>query len=196
MLFLLVLAVALGTVRLAGGRLETLSRTHLRGVWLVVTALLLQVVTISLLVDPPHLLAASLHVLSYVVAAAFLWQNRRLLGLSVIAGGAFLNALAILANGGTMPARAAALRSSGIVQPADHFANSTALPGAHLRVLGDVFAVPASAGIFANVFSLGDLLLAGGVVLLLHAAAGCPWTGVTHAPAAGPHPAALRVAPR
>lgn len=176
MLFLVVLAVGMATVRLAGGRYTTLSEISPRAWWLVVVALLLQILTISVLVDPPHLLAGGLHVLSYAVAGLFLWLNRRIAGLPLVALGAGLNLLAILANDGTMPARAAALRSAGIVVDDTHFANSATVAHPHLALLGDVFAVPQAVGVLANVFSVGDVLLAIGAVWLLHEAAGCGWT--------------------
>lgn len=175
MLFLLVLAVALLTVRAAGGSFQVLAGLSLRSPWLVVVALLLQVLTISVLVSPPHLLAAGLHLLSYGLAGAFLWRNRSLGGLPLAALGGGLNLLAIAANGGTMPASLAARHLAGIVDDPTHFANSAALAAPRLLPLGDVFAVPRAAGPLANVFSPGDLLLAAGAVWLLHAAAGCAW---------------------
>lgn len=180
MLFLAVLAVGLLAVRPLGGRFTTLAQVRLRGAWLVVLALLVQVLAISILVRPPHLLAATLHLFSYCLAAAFLWINRRLRGMPVAAAGGALNLLAIAANGGTMPATPAALRSAGIAGDVAHFANSTALAHPRLPWLGDVFAVPQALGALANVFSIGDALLALGAVWLLHAAADCAWaTGTT-----------------
>lgn len=176
MLFLVVLAVGLLTVRPAGGRFSVLAEVPLRAPWLVALALALQVLTISVLVDPPHLLAAGLHVLSYAVAGLFLWCNRSLPGLGVLTLGAAVNLLAILANAGVMPARPAALRSAGIVPDPAHFANSTTVADPRLGFLGDVFAIPDGAGLLANVFSVGDLLLAAGAVWLLHGASGCRWT--------------------
>ena len=184
MLFLVVLAVGLLTVRPAGGRFQVLSEVPLRAPWLVALALALQVVTISVLTNPPHLLAAGLHVLSYAVAALFLWCNRRLAGLPVLTAGAALNLTAIVANAGVMPAREAALSSAGIVADPSHFANSATLDDARLAFLGDVFAVPEAAGLLANVFSVGDVLLAVGAVWLLHGAAGCRWTHLLPARAA------------
>ena len=176
MLFLIVLAFALLGVRAAGGRYGRLAELPVRRPSLVVVALALQIVTISVLTRLPHPLAAALHLLSYGLAALFLWVNRRLRGLPLIVLGGGLNLAAIVANGGTMPARPGALRTAGIVQDGAHFANSTMVARPHLALLGDVVAVPHSAGpLLANVFSVGDCVLAAGMVWLLHAAAGCPW---------------------
>ncbi len=190
MLFLVVLALALGTLRPLGGRFDRLAALPVRGSSLVLLALAVQVVTISVLRSPPHLLAAGLHQASYALAGVFLWRNRRLAGLSLLAAGGAANLLAIVANGGTMPARAAALRLAGLEPAADHFANSAVVAHPHLALLGDVFAVPAWAGPLANVFSPGDLALAAGAVWLVHAAAGCPWTrrGTRTGPLVPVHP--------
>ena len=175
MLFVAVLTAAMLCVRLAGGRFAVLADVQIRAAWLVISALLLQVLTISVLVHPAPALAATLHLLSYALAAAFLWINRELRGLPLIAAGAGLNALAIAANGGTMPASAAALQTAGIAGDGVHFANSSTVIGARLALLGDVFALPRSLGVLANVFSVGDVVLTLGAVWFLHGAAGCGW---------------------
>lgn len=174
MLFLVVVAVGLLTVGVAGGRFSVLAELTIRGQWLLAGALLVQVVVITVLRRPPHAIAAGLHLLSYALAAAFLLANRRLRGLSIVAAGGLLNVVAIAANGGTMPATRGALRVAGIAADADHFANSGQVVGARLGLLGDVFAVPHQLGI-ANVFSAGDVIICVGVIGLVHAAAGCPW---------------------
>lgn len=179
MLFVTVLVAAMLCVRLAGGRFFILAEVRLRAVWLVISALLLQIVTISVLVHPAQALAASLHLLSYALAAAFLWINRGLRGVPLIAAGAALNALAIAANDGTMPASASALQTAGISVDGVHFANSTSVIGPRLALLGDVFALPRSLGPLANVFSVGDVVLTMGAVWFLHGAAGCGWA-TTH----------------
>lgn len=183
MIFLVVLAVGLLTVPLTGGRFSAVAELPLRRSWVLAAALLLQILTISVLTNPPHQLAAGLHLLSYALAGAFLWANRRLTGLPLAAAGGALNALAIAANSGTMPATATALRAAGITQDGDHFANSTTVAHPHLALLGDIFAVPAAAGPLANVFSIGDLILTAGVLWLIHAAAHCPRTTPRPAPA-------------
>ncbi len=175
MLFLIVLATGLLTVRVAGGRLTALAELQLRGRSQLVIALFLQILTISVLRDPPHKLAAGLHLTSYGFAGAFLWANRRLPGLHLTAAGGAVNLLAITANSGIMPATASALRTAGISRNADHFANSTTVAHPRLAFLGDVFAVPQAFAPIANVFSIGDVTLALGAIWLLHAAAGCRW---------------------
>src|SRR5205823_6639530 len=99
---------------------------------------------------------------TYVAAGVFIWRNRALTGLPLLGLGAALNAVAITANGGTLPASAAALRTAGIVQPPGTFTNSGVLAHPHLRFLGDLFAVPSSWPL-ANTFSIGDILIVLGI---------------------------------
>ena len=60
-----------------------------------------------------HWLHSVLHIASYGLDAYFVFVNRRLVGVAVVALGAGLNLLAITTNGGVMPASAAALRING-----------------------------------------------------------------------------------
>jgi uncharacterized protein DUF5317 len=84
--------------------------------------------------------------------------NRRLSGLWLIALGATLNLLVIGINGGVMPADPAALERAGLPVVSGEFENSTVLEDPKLAILGDVFAVPEPLP-FANVFSIGDVVL-------------------------------------
>jgi len=78
------------------------------------------------------------------------------------------NALVTGANSGIGEATARALAAAGRSVHVGHFRNSTALPDAHLRFLGDIFSIPEGWPL-ANVFSIGDILLVVGSALLLHA---------------------------
>jgi hypothetical protein len=95
---------------LAGRSLRPLLSIRLAGLPLVWVALLAQVVALELTL--PAWAAATVHVASYVLAAAFLWLNRGLRGLPVLALGAACNAVTIALNGGTLPASADAGRAS------------------------------------------------------------------------------------
>jgi hypothetical protein len=133
---------------------------------LIWATLALQVIAVE--VAMPEALAATLHILTYVVALGFLWVNRRLAGAFVVGAGAFLNGLTIALNGGVLPARAGAVASAGI-DPDLAFANSAVLEHPVLPWLGDVFAWPAPLPL-ANVFSVGDVLIVIGVFVVA-------WTG-------------------
>jgi len=156
------------TVPLLGGRLLALADVPLRAIWALAAALGLQILVISVVPTIPDIAAQVVHLASYALAAAFLWANRRIAGLWLVALGAAANVLVISVNGGVMPASAAALRRAGLVTESAEFENSTVVHGARLRFLGDVFAVPEGWPL-ANVFSVGDVLIVAGVILTLHA---------------------------
>ena len=164
--------LALLTVVVTGGRLGALADLRLRRAYLVGIALAAQVVVISIVPGSFDGLHKPVHIGTYVLLAAFLWSNRHVVGLPLIAAGAATNAAAIFANHGVMPASASALATAGM--PADkaaEFANSAVVHHPHLAWLGDVFAVPASWPL-SNVFSIGDVLIAVGVAVALHALTG------------------------
>ena len=130
-----------------------------------------------LLFSPPlsGLLAADvpigpgLYVGSTLVVLAALIANVGRPGFAIILVGASLNLLAIVANGGVMPAAPeawAALHGTNGV-PEGVLTNSTLASAAtRLAILGDVFSVPRPLP-FANVFSIGDVLIAvGGAVFI------------------------------
>ncbi|MDQ3342678.1 MAG: DUF5317 domain-containing protein [Actinomycetota bacterium] len=171
MILFVAFALAALSVPLAGGQLSALSQLRLRSTWLVLVALLVQVVVISVLAD---VLAAGLlavvHVASYLLAVAFLVVNRRVPGMILTGSGGLLNLAAIMANAGVMPASPGALALAGRVD-AHSFVNSGVVPDAHLAWLGDVFAIPEFLPL-ANVFSVGDLLLIVGVTAMLHRTCG------------------------
>jgi hypothetical protein len=119
----------------------------------------------------------------------FLAANWRLPGLPLAALGAALNLLAIVANGGVMPASPSALAAAGLPVDQPGFQNSAALADPRLAFLGDVFAVPASWPL-SNVFSVGDLLIGAGLAWGLHRVCGSRlvprWTKNQGASPAGP----------
>lgn len=126
---------------------------------LIWVALALQVVALE--VAMPKALAASLHVLTYAVAFGFLWLNRRVAGVWIVAAGATTNGVVIALNGGTLPASASAVKAAGLDGELA-FANSGVLENPVLPWLGDSFAWPAPLPL-ANTFSVGDVLIVVGV---------------------------------
>ena len=160
--------VALVTVPLLGGRLGALADVRLRRPWLVAAALGAQVVVTTLLPGLFDGTGSAVHLATYGLLGAFVWANRHLPGLAVVAAGGVANFAAITANGGVMPASPGALRTAGMpYDKAGEFANSAALDDARLGFLGDVLAIPASWPA-SNVFSVGDVLILAGLVVALH----------------------------
>ncbi|WP_084099884.1 DUF5317 domain-containing protein [Demequina sp. NBRC 110051] len=113
--------------------------------------------------DALHDWAPVLHILTYVAALAFLWLNREVRGALIVGAGALSNGLTIALNGGTLPARAAAVEAAGI-DAGEDFANSAVVDDAILPWLGDVFAWPEPLPL-ANTFSVGDILIVIGVAV-------------------------------
>ena len=163
--------IGLATVPLAGGRVGALAEIRFRGLRLLAAAFALQVPLAF--AGMPDGACRALQLGSYAFVAGFLAANRHLTGIPVVAVGACTNLIAIAANGGVMPASAAAYARAGLTDTAG-FASSAVLDAPRLLPLGDVFAIPASWP-FHNVFSLGDICIAVGAVLAVHAACRCPW---------------------
>jgi Family of unknown function (DUF5317) len=167
MLIGVAMLVILASVPLAGGRLGALAGIRLRQAWAIVTAVAVQVLITTVAPGGSAGVRAALHLGTYVVAGIFVVANRRLPGLWLIALGAGLNLLVISVNGGVMPADPGALERAGLPVVVGEFQNSTVLEVPRLPFLGDVFAVPHPVP-FANVFSVGDVVLLLGGLLTLH----------------------------
>lgn len=166
MFLVAVVVLAAVAVPLVGGRLGALVEVRLRHVWAIFAALGLGIAATELPGLPDGLRAALL-VAAYPVAAMFLAANWRIPGMPLVALGAAMNLVAITVNGGVMPASPSALAGAGLPLNEPGFQNSAVLPDPRLVLLGDVFFIPASVP-FSNVFSVGDVLLALGVVWALH----------------------------
>jgi hypothetical protein len=167
MLILLGTLLALLLVPVLRGRLRNLSTLRLDQAWLIGVALGLQILCISIVPTWPRLPLVLMHVASYVLAAAFVWRNRALPGLPLLAAGGIMNAVTIGLNGGTLPASATALRKAGLPVAQDKFLNSGVLAHPKLSIFGDNYASPGWLPLH-NVYSLGDLLILCGAVWLVH----------------------------
>ena len=167
MLMALLAGLLVATVPLFGGHLRALAHVRITSFWLIAGALALQVVAISVVPTWPREVLVSAHLVSYLMAGWFVWLNRRVSGLPIVALGGALNAVTIAVNGGTLPASRLALATAGIHPVAGDFNNSGVLAHPHLAWLGDVIPVPASVPM-ANVFSIGDLLILLGLAYGLH----------------------------
>ena len=163
----MILAVPLGIVAgfLARGSIDGLSELRLRWAWLAVAGLLVQAFLFS---DTGFELAGSaapaIYVLSTAAVLVTVLVNLRLAGMPVVALGSLSNLAAIVTNGGSMPADPGALAIAGL--PVEDHNNSVVVAEPALRFLTDIFAIPAGLP-FANVFSVGDVLIAIGIVWLI-----------------------------
>lgn len=171
MFLIAVLVLAVVTVPLFGGRLGRLADLEIRALWAVAAAIGIQFAIISVFPDSFENLQVPFHFVSYAFAAVFVWTNRHIPGMLIVGLGAAFNLVAITANGGVMPASPRALEIAGVVQTKG-FVNSTALEEPKLQFLGDIFAIPDSVPILDNVFSIGDVIIAIGIVALVHGVCG------------------------
>jgi hypothetical protein len=164
-------AIPIGLVvgLILGGRIAGLADLHLRWSSMIVVGLLVQVVLFSDPVSerigsfgPPIYVASTALVLTAILA------NRAIRGMVVVAAGAASNLAAILANGGYMPVGSGAAASLGKAHQAA-YSNSAFIPDPALAPLTDIFALPAWVP-FANVFSLGDVVIGIGVTIVIASA--------------------------
>ena len=155
---------------LLGGDLRRLGDLRLRGVRLIYLALGLQLAAFPVGAMPWHPSDAAgvgLWLVSYACLAMATALNIRRGGMPLVAAGLVSNLAAIIANGGHMPVLPSAMRAAGEAYHV-HF-NSAALATPHLAWLVDRWAVPGWIPL-ANVFSIGDVLIAlGGVLFPLFA---------------------------
>ena len=170
-MFLLAVVILSVTVRPAGGSLPALGRVRLRFAPAIFGALAIQIAIVSVVPGGSPWLHRVLHIGSYALAAVFVVANRRLAGMRMLALGATLNLVAILANNGVMPASRSALRTAGRLASSTDFLNSAVVPHPHLLFLGDILAVPHAVPL-ANVYSIGDVCIAIGVAIAIHGLAG------------------------
>jgi predicted MFS family arabinose efflux permease len=170
MLLLVFLALAATAVPITGGRLRALADVRFRGLWLLWLALGVQL-TLTFLPGTESDIRVAGHVATYPLGIGFIWMNRRIPGLWLVAVGALMNLAAIAANGGVIPAAPHALAVAGLPADPGVYSNSIALAAPKLLFLGDIFAIPSSWP-FSNVFSAGDICIALGGAVAIHRLAG------------------------
>ena len=165
MFILYAIPVGLVIGLLAGGRLEGLTSLRLRWVPLILLGLLVQVAIFTDAVGrlvgdagPAIYVASTMAVLVAVV------RNVTVPGVALIAAGAGCNLAAIIANGGWMPADPKALAAIGVL--GNGYTNSIVIADPALRLLTDIFALPAWLPL-SNVFSIGDVLIGVGIAVTI-----------------------------
>jgi hypothetical protein len=167
----LLYAVLAGVVigLLAGGRASGLARLEFRWAPLVLLGFATQVVLFSEPIsDRVGQLGPAIYVGSTGLVLLAVLRNLRITGLPLVALGSISNLVAIVANGGYMPAAAVAKAALGRGAPTT-YSNSAILESPNLAPLTDIFTMPAWLP-FANVFSVGDLLIGVGVAVAIAAA--------------------------
>ncbi len=173
---ILVLPVALGLVlALAfGGDPRLLTTLELRRPELFYVAVALQLVAFPLAFMPWHVsdgVSRGLWLASYAVLCSAALLNLKIAGVPIVAAGMLSNILAVVMNGGHMPALPSALRALGKTYIV-HF-NSAAKASPSLPWLVDRWAVPAWLPV-GNVYSVGDVVIAVGAVVVIAAGSQLP----------------------
>jgi hypothetical protein len=183
MLLLYAIAIGLLAGLLTRGRIGNLSTVKIKLWPIALIGLFFQMLLFSSpLAAVVGAWGPSLYVVSTTLVLMALVVNLRQPGFWLITIGALANFAVIVANGGQMPASAdafAALNGLPVV-PTTDFSNSViAPPSAPLFFLGDVFVLPRPLP-FANVFSIGDVLIGlGGAWFIVATMHGRGMRGVT-----------------
>ena len=161
-------AVVFGLVvgAMTGGHVAGLSDLRFRLSWLIVGGLAVQLALFS---QPISGLVGDLGPWLYVGSTAAvvvaMAANRTIPGIPIVIAGALCNLVAIVANGGYMPAGPAAMAALGKTE-AMTYSNSVVNAQPVLWPLTDIFALPRWLP-FTNVFSVGDVLIGVGVVVVI-----------------------------
>jgi hypothetical protein len=161
--------VALGILIavLTRGRLSALGDLPLRYGYLIALGFVIQVVIfLGPVSERVGELGPPLYIGSTVLVLGAIAANWRIRGIPVVVAGSASNLAAIGANGGYMPADPGALAALGHgVNPG--YSNSAVIAEPAVRFLTDIFAMPRWMP-FANVFSVGDVLIGLGVIVVLY----------------------------
>jgi hypothetical protein len=169
---LLLYSIAAGLLigRLLGGRVSNLEQVHFTWWPLALGGLLVQVVLFAgPVAERIGAAGPAIYVLSTLAVLAALLRNISMPGLPILAVGAILNLIPILANGGAMPSSPDAwLALTGVAKlPTDAFSNAVLIgPDTPFAFLGDVFVWPKPLPM-STVFSLGDAVIALGAIVFL-----------------------------
>ncbi len=163
-LYAVLIGLVVGIV--LGGRVLALGAISFRWAPLILVGFLAQVVLFSdAVAQSVGAAGPPLYVATTLLVGAAVVRNLRIPGMPLIVLGAASNMAAILANDGFMPATPDALAALGKSAPTI-YSNSAVVAQPALELLIDRFALPRWLP-FANVFSVGDVLLGIGIVILI-----------------------------
>jgi hypothetical protein len=167
LLYAIVVGLVVGLV--LGGRVSGLATLEFRWAPLAILGLAVQIALFSEPIsDRVGDLGPWIYVGSTLLVLVVVLRNIRITGLPLVAAGAASNLLAIVANGGYMPASPDAAAAAGR-STATTYSNSAIVDNAVLAPLTDIFALPAWLPLH-NVFSIGDVLIGLGVAVAIVAA--------------------------
>jgi hypothetical protein len=142
--------------------MSRLAHVRFRGIWILVVALVAQILIIEIFPEANRTLLEAVHMATYLAAGLFVAINWRIPGLLIVAAGGAMNGITIALNGGQLPASKPALKMAGIDVDKGEFINSGYIQDPVLPLFGDIFVWPEPFPL-ANVFSFGDVLIVVGV---------------------------------
>ncbi len=172
-LWAVVLGLLIGLLR--GGSLQRLDDYPLRGLWLVLLALVVQLLIFPLFTEEPVISSATnyLHFLSYALLGAFVLANLRIWQVALMGLGGLANVAAIVANGGYMPASVSSLQRAGQSAVAENLLNYETYgnviemsSSTYLNFFGDWLYFPDWLPL-STAFSPGDVLIGFGLIAFL-----------------------------
>ena len=171
MFILAVLVVSIFIALIRGGKISRFADLNLRWRGVILIGFLMQVLIFSNFWQSrpdTKVLTQYLYIASNVLLLLALAYNYRIPGMRLLTLGLVLNSIAIITNGGYMPASPDALALAGLPQlsPGQVSNNSIGWPSnTQLFFFTDIFAIPKGFP-FPNVFSIGDTVIALGAVWL------------------------------
>ena len=188
-----VVGLAASLVRHGGRAFRRIATIPLRSAWLALLAFALQWPLLQAPGGPVQRIGVqqALFLLSHLLLLGFVWRNRRLPGIQIVGLGVMGNLLVIAANGGFMPITPETLvqinPGSTLAQwpVGAHYGHSKDIillwTEIRLGALSDILVIPPPFP-RPTAFSVGDLLIASGIVVLLQG------SGIAKPDAAGTDP--------
>ena len=172
MFIFVILIAAILVALLRGGKITHLADLNFQWRGLILVGFLIQIIIFNDFWQKNPTLQPFTS-LAYIISLALLMlalaKNHTIPGMLILTLGFFFNALAITLNGGFMPASLDAWTTAGFspLAPGELHNNSIGMsPGTLVPFLGDIFAIP-KGFIFPNVFSIGDVIISIGAVILI-----------------------------
>ncbi len=179
---ILALAVVLGfaasLVRYRGRTFSQLAAIPLHSAWLALFALVLQwpLLRVPAGASKQLIVQQALFLLSHLLLLAFVWLNRRLIGIQIVGLGVICNLAAIVVNGGFMPITPETLVQINPGSTAEQWLVGThygyskdvilSQEATRLWALSDILVLPPPFP-WPTAFSVGDLFIALGIAGLL-----------------------------
>lgn len=162
----IVLALIIGII--LKGSLRNLSKLKLEGIYFVIAAFLLEAAVIMMVrrgIIQIGVVTLMSDLVMYTLLLVFVYKNRRERLIYLVGLGFVLNAIAIFANGGTMPVTLNAVHAAGLTENVGTM-GLYKLAGSDTRVwfLGDI--IPYTF-LNKNILSIGDLILSLGIMLII-----------------------------